>query len=386
MTDPVAKKRKFIITVLYWVIIFAIVYVILKEAMIVCMPFVIAFVISACLQPIIRLISKKTKIKQKTVSVITVVLFFGTVGVLVALGVFRAAVFCVDAISSLPSYYSETILPLIEKTLSDIQLRLRIFDPNITLEINTVMSWLGSRLGDMTVLVEKSIAFISEMPGFLVTTLITIISTFFISSDYSFITTWCLAQLNEKHRNTVLDIKQYVTDIVFKYIRSYALILLITFTEIFAGLSVISLIFDGMFTGMGHVAIVALVIAVFDILPIVGTGTVLIPWGVIMLVMGSVGEGIALLVLYAIVMVVRQIIEPKIVGGQVGLHPVVTLMAMIIGTALFGVLGLFGLPITLALLKDLNNRGKIRIFKQIPHDMKTEPDTSAQTVNTSETK
>ncbi len=381
MTDPVAKKRKFIITFAYWTLIFAIVYFLLKKAVIVCMPFVIAFVIAALLQPIISFISKKTKMKQRTASVVVVVLFFCTVGVLVAFGVFRVVMFCVDTISDLPTYYSETILPLIEKTLSDIQLKLRTFDPDITIEINTVMGWLASGLGDMTVLVEKSISFISEMPGFFVTTIITIISTFFISSDYGLITTWCLAQLNEKHRNTVLDVKQYVTEIVFKYIRSYALILLITFTELFAGLSVINLIFPKMLGGMGTVAVVALIIAVFDILPIVGTGTVLIPWGIIMLVIGSYGEGIALLALYIVVMIVRQIIEPKIVGGQVGLHPVVTLMAMIIGTALFGVLGLFGFPITLALVKELNNRGKIHIFKEIPKNQDVTVQTHPQDPN-----
>ncbi len=366
MVDSVEKKRKFIITFAYWALIFALVYIIFKKALIVFMPFVIAFVISACLQPLIRLVCKRFRMKQTVASGIIVVLFYCTVGVLASLGIIRAVIFCVDAISDLPMYYSDMILPFIERLLSDIQMKLRTFNPDITLEINAVMGWLASKLEGMTALVGSAISFITEIPSILVTMLITVISTFFISADFELINSWCLAQLSEKHRNTVLDVKQYITDILFKYIRSYALILLITFAELFAGLSAVSFIFTDMFKGFGHIAMIAAIIAVFDILPIVGTGTVLIPWAILRMIMGSVGQGIALIVIYFIIMIVRQIIEPKIVGGQVGLHPVVTLVGMIVGTALFGVIGLFGLPITFALLNDLNSRGKIHLFKEIP--------------------
>ncbi len=365
MTEPVEKKRKFIITVAYWAVIFAIVYFVIKKALIVFLPFVIAFAISACLQPLIRRISERFSIKQRKASAIVVVLFYCTVGVLVSLLVFKLSVLIFDSITNLPQYYSRTILPFVENTLSQIQDKLRTFDEDITLEISTVMTWLAGRLQEMTELVDKAILFITEIPSVLVTVLITVVSTFFISADYVDINTWCLAQLSEKNRNTVLDIRQYVTQILFKYIRSYALILLITFTELFIALSTAGLIFPDMFSGLGQIAVIAGIIAVFDILPIVGTGTVLIPWGVIQLVTGNIWQGIVLLIIYVIIMVVRQIIEPKIVGGQVGLHPVVTLIGMIVGTALFGVLGLFGLPITFALLNDLNRRGKIHLFKSV---------------------
>ena len=141
---------------------------------------------------------------------------------------------------------------------------------------------------------------------------------------------------------------------LLKCLASYALILCITFAELSIGLSVLR---------VPNAVLIALCIAVFDILPVLGTGGIMIPWGIICLILGKWVLGFGLLVLYVIITVVRNIIEPKIVGYQVGLHPVVTLLCMLTGLQFFGLLGLFGFPITLSLLKNLNDRGLIHIFK-----------------------
>lgn len=78
---------------------------------------------------------------------------------------------------------------------------------------------------------------------------------------------------------------------------------------------------------------------------------------------GNYQVSIGILVVYIVVTIVRNILEPKIVGGQLGLHPVVALMSMFIGANLIGVIGLFGFPITLSLLKHLNDTGTIKLFK-----------------------
>jgi len=104
-------------------------------------------------------------------------------------------------------------------------------------------------------------------------------------------------------------------------------------------------------------------IAVFDILPMVGTGGIIIPWGIIGLILGNFRVGFGMLALYLFVTVVRNTIEPKIIGQQVGLHPVATLVSMFLGTKLLGIVGLFGFPITLVILKQLNDTGKIKLYK-----------------------
>ena len=89
----------------------------------------------------------------------------------------------------------------------------------------------------------------------------------------------------------------------------------------------------------------------------------LIPWAVFSLVQGRYAFGIGMLVVYAIITVVRQIIEPKIVGDQIGLPPVVTLMAMFLGVRFMGVAGLFIFPVVLVIIKSLNDNGRIKLFK-----------------------
>lgn len=124
-------------------------------------------------------------------------------------------------------------------------------------------------------------------------------------------------------------------------IRSYALIMLLTFTE----LSILFSLF-----GIGNSVLKAAIIALLDILPILGTGAVMIPWAIISFVLGSTTLGLKLLAIYIIVTVVRNYVEPKIVGAQLGLHPIITLVSMFIDLRLFGFWGLFGLPVGISFL------------------------------------
>ncbi len=122
--------------------------------------------------------------------------------------------------------------------------------------------------------------------------------------------------------------------------------------------------------GVPYSVLVALCIAIFDILPVLGTGGIMIPWAVITFVLGDYGMAIKLLMVYVIITVVRNILEPKIVGGQLGLHPIVTLASMFAGVQLLGVVGLFGFPILLSLLRYLNDTGTIHIFRMKEEEKK----------------
>ena len=128
----------------------------------------------------------------------------------------------------------------------------------------------------------------------------------------------------------------------------------ITFIELSIGLSILK---------VENSIIIAFLIAIFDILPVLGTGGIMIPWTIITAIQGNIPMAIALLVVYLVITIIRNIIEPKIVGSQIGLHPVVTLVSMFVGAQMFGVIGLFGFPITLSLLRHLNDTGVIKLFK-----------------------
>ena len=194
----------------------------------------------------------------------------------------------------------------------------------------------------------------SSLPVFIVKLLIAIIATFFIAVDYHTVSSFLLRQLSDKRRAMLLNIKNQLLTTLSGYGKSYALILGITFLELSLGLSII---------GVKNAVYIAILIALLDILPVLGTGSVMIPWAVISLIQGNYPMAVKLLILYVAITVIRNVIEPRIVGNQVGLHPMATLFAMFVGTQLFGIIGLFGLPITLALLKNMNDKGLIHIFK-----------------------
>ena len=145
-----------------------------------------------------------------------------------------------------------------------------------------------------------------------------------------------------------------MVNVLFVVIRSYIIIMSITFVELSIGLSIIKI---------DYAILIALCIAIFDILPVLGTGGVMIPWTVISIVLGNYWLALKLFILYVIITIVRNIIEPKIVGSQLGLHPIVTLSSMFAGLQVLGGLGLFGFPIGLSLLVHLNKKGVIQILK-----------------------
>ena len=129
-----------------------------------------------------------------------------------------------------------------------------------------------------------------------------------------------------------------------QYLRACLFLGLLTFTQSFIGLALLR---------VPYAFILALLIAVVDFLPLLGTGVVLIPWAAVSLLLGEVRLGIGLLILYAVTSVIRQILEPKLIGEGLGLHPLLSLAAMYGGLRLFGVWGMILAPLTTAGIKSI---------------------------------
>ena len=137
------------------------------------------------------------------------------------------------------------------------------------------------------------------------------------------------------------------------YLKAYGILILITSIELFIGFTIL---------GINNAILLAILIALIDIFPILGTGTVVIPWAIISLIQGNFFRGIGLAIIYIVVLLVRQIIEPRIVGAQLGQHPVVTLIAIYIGFLWMGVFGMILLPIFTNILIALNKSGTIHLW------------------------
>lgn len=331
-------------------------------------PFVIAFLFSWLLTPLIRWMTAKCRIKYNFSVALTLLIFFALLGGLAVLLTSRVITLIADAVTWLPGLYTDTIEPGLADLSGSLENLLERVSPEVAAMVNsampTVISSIGSAVTNASMaLVSMLSGLAAKIPSALLSTLICIIATIFMTADFPRMTAFLLRQVPDRPRHIIHEAKESLKTVIGKYGRSYGIIMGITFAEILIGMLLLR---------QDNAVLIAAAIAVFDIFPIVGAGTILIPWSVICLLSGATAKGLELLALYVTVLIIRQIIEPRIVGQQLGLHPLITLAAMFVGTKLFGAVGLFGLPITCAIIASLDGAGVIHIIK---HENAPEPAT-----------
>ena len=355
----IERQRKFLIRFGFWAVVLLLIFLALKFALPILMPIAAAFIIAAMLNKPICYLACKMHYKRLFPALMITILFYLAAGILFSFLGIRVFTLAKDIFMQLPQTYVEVIEPALVSLFSSLETSLASMDPSAVTVLNEVSSSLLGSAGNFVTNLSMSAigvvsGFAAAVPGIFLNLIITIIVTFFMTIDYPVITGFLVRQFPEASRKVLGEIKGFVRGTLLKCLASYILILSITFIELAVGFTIM---------GVHHGILIALGIAVFDILPVLGTGGIMVPWAVYQLATGNYGFGIGLLVLYLFITVIRNIIEPKIVGHQVGLHPVVTLGSMLVGLRLFGLIGLFGFPITLSLLKHLNSKGVIHLFK-----------------------
>ena len=201
---------------------------------------------------------------------------------------------------------------------------------------------------------EVAVNILSALPKIFLFTGVLIIATFYFSCDYEKITEFIKLQLPVKTKVIIIELKKQFFTTVLHIIKAYTLLVGLTFIQLLTGFLI---------AGIDYPLILALFISLIDVLPVLGTGTVLIPWSIILFLSGNSKTGLCILILYVIITITRQIAEPKILSNSVGLHPLVTLMSMYFGLNLIGVKGLFLFPFAMIIIKNLNEKGFIRLYK-----------------------
>lgn len=386
--STVELRKKRIINFLYFSMIIGLSYLFFKYCFWAVFPFILAFMIASAVQKPTSLITNKLKIKKSFTAVFFVIIIFLFAGGVISL----AGVKLVDSAKSLFAFVSAkladfpslvedvkkwslgvvSVLPdRAEATVTESMTRWfdTIRDKSAGEVASTIMGSTsggeGFSLSSFLTPLSGLWKTVKGIPGFFVAIVISILASCFMAADYDWIVGFIKKQLPEKNRHKLSAAKRIVFTSLGKLVRSYALIICITGTEVFIGLNVLSLL--GIYTG-GNILTIAVIIAIFDILPVLGTGTFMIPWAAYSLITGKISLAVGLFIVYAIIYVVRQIIEPKIVGGTVGLPAVLTLMGMYIGSQLFGFIGIFLLPILMIIVKLLNDEGIIHLWKPSEHE------------------
>lgn len=376
MPVKVEKRREFLINILYLAVILALVFVFFKYLFWVAAPFILSFFIAILLQRPIRFLDKKCKKNLHTFwSIILVVLVI--LVILVPLGFIFAALFSrisnlisnlVEQMSDIPTFlatletkllnlgkflpdavyktYSDTIGETFSGLIDDFDLSA------IGVDVSSIKSGVSSGISGV-------FGIVKNIPSIAIGVVIGIIACMLFTKDYNKVVKFIQLQLPEGKKNILVEIKQVFTTTVLKMFRAYAIIMAITFCELFIGFTILRV------AGIMHNSYyiwIAIGITIFDVMPVAGSGGILIPWALISLVMGNYKQAIGLLVIYVVITVIRQYIEPKIVGDSLGVNPIVTLMGLYFGLKLFSVLGMFIVPITVMTLKAFNDTGRIHLW------------------------
>ncbi len=378
MNPVVEKRRATIINIVYFAVILALFYFAFDLFFPLILPFLFAFFIASILNKPIKAINKKIPVKRNILSVIFVLLILGAL----------SAVFFfigMEVFEKLKGFFDYVILTFrnISGLFNDIKLWIlditaflpealrTVLHENVTLFFDNIIENGFSNISidagaiDWSSVLTTGGQFLSgtvgQIPSLIISFVIMVISTVFITNDYDRIVRFIVRQFPERTADKLVSGWRLGISTLRKMAKAYCLIILFTTFELTVGFYILK--FAGVFQSP-YVIILAFIIALIDIIPVLGTGTVLIPWGVYSLITGNIGLGIGLLVIYAVILVVRQVIEPKLVAGQVGLPPIVTIVAMYIGTKTLGVLGFFILPFIVILIKVLNDEGIINILKK----------------------
>lgn len=334
------KHKNFLINAAYYIFTAGVLFIFYKYLLLLFLPFIAALAVGYIVQKPSEILAVKLKCKARVIAQLNVIIIY-----IFLFSVFFAVIYF--GAGNLPSAVKTLTesLRIFFGNLSEMSAKITGLSKNIPEEISAVLnripenifkkaaSFLTESVSEIIMLTVKNIP--SVLFGFL----ITVVASVYFARDFAAVKAFVKSVFSEKVYADFVKIKNLFFADILKIVKGYALLAVITFAELFMGL---------LFVNAENAILYAAVIALIDALPVLGTGAVLIPWSVISIISGNVTNGIILAIIYIVVTVVRNIIEPKVLGNKLGIPPILSLLALFIGLKLFGFLGMLAFFISLA--------------------------------------
>lgn len=307
------------------------------------MPFIIGWIIAMIANPLVKFLEKKIKIVRKHSSVLIIILTLGLVIVIIYFSVLAIAREIIDLVTNLPN-----IIVTIEEQFGIIVMKTEKILPDAIIEfINTINSdiskYIQEFMGDIKIpsfsqagIMAKSVV---EMIFMI---FITILSSYFFIAERENITDY----LYNNMPKSILESMNFVINNFKKaiggYLKAQFKIMIILLIIMFIGFEIL---------GIGYSFLIALGVAAIDFLPVFGMGAVIWPWAVVELFSNRYFNAIGLMIIYIICQIIRQVLQPKMVGDSIGMSPLGTLFFMFIGYKLRGIVGLIiAIPIGMIII------------------------------------
>lgn len=340
----VEKRKDFLIHAAYYAVIGIALLLFIRYLFPPLSPFLVGILVAWGLQRPATALARKLHLPKRIPALLLTVVFYCVLFVAVIVAGVQVISALEHFVPQIP-VFAKQIVPYVARSLEAIEVQLQEFDPDMVDIMDRVsrelVSSLEKLISSISVAAVRLVSnIITSLPTVILTVIVAVVSTCFAALDFDHILSYVKSKMPESFRNTISTTFATGVDSVRKILASYIAIMGLSFVELSIGFILL---------GVPYAVGLALVVAVIDIMPILGTGLVLIPWAIIAAVLGYYRMALGVAALYIVMLVVRNIVEPKLVGQQMGLHPLVTLISMFVGLQLFGLLGLFGFPLTLSL-------------------------------------
>lgn len=357
--EKLERRKAFLINTAYITVVVILAVLFFKYVLGWIMPFIVGLIIALISNPLTSLLNRYTRMNRKFCACIVLVLVYALIILSVWLIGARIVASVRDVFTNLPHYYERSILPFIEgirQTLQDVAQNL---PPQIT---DGLTDWLSNAPKNLQAIIASISSKVlsgaaiatGKVPYYFISVVFTILASFFISMDLQGIKLFIKKQLPAGVTQFILDTHNHIKHTSLRILRTYLIIMAMTFCEVSIGLSILR---------VENALGIAAIIAIVDILPILGSGTVLLPWAVFSLSTQNYALGIGLIALYLVVMVVRNFTEPKILGDQLGLHPLVAILCLYLGYVIMGFGGMILFPVCATVFVELHHVGKISLWK-----------------------
>ena len=317
------------------------------------MPFVVALIVAELMDPIVIRISGKRKISRSLAVGLVLLLFVGLFSTVITVAIARLVEEIRLVVVELPNLF-----PIAMQLGTEFAEQFGRFNESLPGSIQDMLAKnleaVQASVGDWLKNLTSVLGVVSSVPSLITNLLIAFVATFFISRDRGEIGDFLLSLFPQEWRDQIRRVKNDVWTSTIGWAKAQFMLILLTMIQTIIGLELI---------GAEYSVTMGVVVGLADVMPVLGPAAVYVPWIGYCFLFGDKVFGLKLLVLYAVVAAVRQVLEVKVVGDQIGLHPLAILLSLYLGFHFLGALGFVLGPLLAILLKSMIKSGLLPIFQ-----------------------
>ena len=318
-------------------------------------PFLFALAAAAALNPLVKKLQRALGFNRQALTLLLLLLLFGLIGGGLALLVYAAAGQLVSLVQNWSGLLDslQSVLDQLEELFARF---LALVPPQVTEIVeragDELFQWLGNAvpaaLGNLGMEAgERAMG----LPGFCVAVVIFVMATFFLTADYPYLRSRYVQHLDEGVLRFLGQLRATALGAFGGYVKAEFLLSVGVFFILLGGFFLIR---------QPYGLLLALGLAVMDFIPIIGAGTVMVPWAFVALFTRDFSGAAELMAIWGVIALFRRVMEPKFVGDQTGLSPILSLVSIYVGMKLAGVLGMVLGPVVLLVALNLSGMGMFR--------------------------